>query len=77
MIVAKLLLGTTRYEVSLKRDATTQGVHSLVMRQMNAPDVETVAVELPRWAEPGEPMALDQALVIDLPTYMDVSEPLE
>ena len=69
----KILLGTTRYEISIKRDATSQGVHSLVMRPMNEPSLTSVAFEMPSMGEPGKPMKLDQKMVIDLPTYLKAS----
>lgn len=46
--MASLLLGTMRYEVTVIRDANDFGVHKLVLRPMNAPDLEITSYKLPR-----------------------------
>lgn len=66
----RILLGTTRYEVTIKRDAQTHGIHEMTLRPMNEPELESVTFELPSMGMPGETMKLEQKLLIDLPTYL-------
>jgi hypothetical protein len=79
MTVARVLLGTTRYEVTVKRDANGgQHVHSLVMRQMGVEDAPAAtAYPLPKLDfVPGQPQQLQCVEVIDLPVYIEMVEPL-